>query len=126
MLKAARAPCGSCPYRRDVPSGIWVKAEYDKLPAYDGETWEQAPNLFMCHQRDGCLCAGWLACHDPKELLALRLHARKVDPAVFDYETSVPVFRSGAEAREHGLREIAKPGVKARKMMLGLVSKSNS
>jgi hypothetical protein len=60
-----------------VPSGIWAAEEYDKLPLYDGETFEQAPHLFMCHQRDGSLCGGWLACHDPHELLALRLHWRE-------------------------------------------------
>ena len=79
--KAPPVPCGSCPYRKDVPSGIWAKSEYDKLPRYDGETWEQDPKAFMCHQRDGCLCGGWLACHSPRHLLALRLD-RDIDPSV--------------------------------------------
>ena len=61
-VKAPRVLCASCPYRKDVPSGIWEQSEYDKLPKYDGETWEQAGALFMCHLRDGCLCGGWLAC----------------------------------------------------------------
>jgi hypothetical protein len=125
LARAARAPCGSCPYRRDVPSGLWHRDDYDKLPHYDGETWEQAPNLFMCHQRDGCLCAGWLACHDPAELLALRLHSREIDPSVFDYKTDVPVFASGAEAREHGIREISRPGPRASKLIAGLSRKLN-
>ena len=50
-LSVAKVPCGSCPYRRDVPSGIWEQHEYDKLPEYDGQTWEQNPALFLCHQR---------------------------------------------------------------------------
>ncbi len=116
----ARVPCGSCPYRQDVPSGIWQRHEYDKLPAYDAPTWAQPIGLFMCHQRDGNLCAGWLACHDPRELLALRL-ARDVDPAVYDYQTDVPVFASGAAARDHGVRDIKRPKAKANKMMRGLV-----
>lgn len=119
-LKAPAVPCGSCPYRRDVPSGIWAKHEYDKLPLYDGETWEQTWQVFMCHQRDGNLCGGWLACHGPQELLALRVPNEKIDPAVFDYKTDVPVFSSGAEAREHGIKDIDDPGPKAVKMVDGL------
>lgn len=122
-LKAAAVPCGSCPYRKDVPSGIWSKHEYDKLPDYDGPTWGQCMALFLCHQRDGNLCAGWLACHNPRELLALRLPFQNVDPSVFQYTTREPVFESGAAAREHGIRDIPTPGVKAQKMVSGLIRK---
>jgi len=128
-LKAASVPCGSCPYRRDVPSGIWHRNEYDKLPQYDGETWEQNQAIFMCHQRDGNLCAGWLACHDPKKLLALRMGrvtGENIDPSVFDYKTDVPVFASGAEARAHGIRDIKQPDAKAKKMVAGLMRKRES
>ncbi len=121
--KAPPVPCGSCPYRKDVPSGIWAKNEYDKLPSYDGETWEQSPAIFMCHQRDGTLCGGWLACHNPRELLALRFHQHSIDPSVFDYTTDVPVFESGAAARAHGIKDIKRPKVKARKMVAGLVKR---
>ena len=121
-LKAARVPCGSCPYRRDVPSGIWGRSEYDKLLRYDGPTWAQSIAPFLCHQRDGNLCAGWLACHNPRELLALRF-PHTIDPSVYDYKTDVPVFASGAEARAHGLQEIQQPSVKAEKMIAGLVRK---
>jgi hypothetical protein len=122
-LKAPRQPCGSCPYRKDAPSGIWKKREYDKLPSYDGETWEQSPRLFMCHQQDGCVCGGWLACHDPQELLAVRLHAPDLDQSVFDYKTDVPVLASGAEARAHGLRGIRRPDIRARRMVAGITRK---
>jgi hypothetical protein len=121
LLKAPTVPCGSCPYRKDVPSGLWAREEYDKLSRYDGQTWEQSQAIFMCHQRDGRLCGGWLACHGPGELLALRLHARELDSGVFDYETDVPVFLSGAEARAHGIRDIKSPKPMARKMIAGLV-----
>lgn len=116
----APRPCASCPYRKDAPSGLWAEHEYDKLPEYDGEIIHQAARgafgTFMCHQRDGRLCAGWVASHGPENLLALRLD-RHVDPSVFDYTTDVPVFKSGAEARDHGLRDIDKPGAKARRLM---------
>jgi hypothetical protein len=120
LLRAPPVPCGSCPYRRDVPSGIWDRREYDKLLGYDGPTWAQDHAVFLCHQRDGRLCGGWLACHDPVELLALRV-SRRIDRSVFAYETDVPVFASGAEARAHGLRDIDDPGPAARKMMAGLL-----
>jgi hypothetical protein len=119
LLKAPPVPCGSCPYRKDVPSGIWARHEYNKLPKYDGETWEQSPHICLCHQRNGCICGGWLACHGPGELLALRF-SRKLDPSVFDYQTDVPVFASGAEARAHGLKEYKRPGTRALKMTVGL------
>jgi hypothetical protein len=106
-----------------VPSGLWEQAEYDKLPAYDGPTWGQAISLFLCHQRDNNLCAGWLACHDPHKLLALRLHHREVAPAVYDYETDIPVFNSGAVARARGMRNIKRPGVNAKRMIAGLIRK---
>lgn len=126
LIEPPAKPCGSCPYRKDVPSGIWHPSEYEKLPAYDGEIIEQvqkgAFGLFMCHQQDGKMCGGWLACHGPENLLALRM-SRGVAPEAHRYETSVPVFQSGAEARQHGLRDIAKPDVKAGKMIAGLVRK---
>ena len=119
-IKVASVPCGSCPYRCDVPSGIWEQHEYDKLPSYDGPTWGQSPALFMCHQK-----AGWLACHDARELLALRF-PHDVDPSVYDYATEVPVFNSGAEARRHGMRDISHPSAKAGKMITGLVRKRHA
>jgi uncharacterized protein DUF6283 len=76
--------------------------------------------MFMCHQREG-LCGGWLACHEPRELLALRLWESRIDPTVFAYKTDVPVFSSGKEARAHGIRRISRPGAKAIKMIRGLL-----
>lgn len=118
---ALPAPCKSCPYRRDVPSGVWSANEYQKLPAYDGEMVEQLAHggtgLFLCHQRNNALCSGWLACHGPGNLIAMRLHAGHVEPAAFDYRTDVPVFSSGMEAAAHGMRDIEAPSVEAGRMM---------
>lgn len=66
---------------------------------------------FNCHQMDGRLCAGWVGCHGPDNLLALRIHGGT--EAVWDYESPVPLFASGAEACEHGLRDIDTLGVRA-------------
>lgn len=122
-----KAPCKSCPYRKDVPSGVWAENEYVKLRDFDGEIIEQVMNggtaLFLCHQKDGNLCAGWLACHGSDNLLALRLHADKVDQSIWGYETDVPVFSSGAEAAAHGMADIEAPSEKAIRIMDQLTRK---
>lgn len=116
LMKAAPKPCGSCPYRRDVPSGVWHPSEYAKLKKFDGDTSEQSPRLFMCHSNPSTLCAGWLGCHGPEELLAVRLGvlSGKVDPSVRDFTTDVPLFSSGAEAARHGTARVSRPGKAAR------------
>lgn len=119
LLKPAKAPCGSCPYRRDVPSGVWAASEYAKLKLYDGQGWIQHVYAFLCHQRDGHLCAGWVGCHGPRNLLALRILEAlgKLDPSTFDYVSPVPLFGSGAEAAEHGMAELEEPGTQARRLV---------
>jgi hypothetical protein len=112
LPRPAKAPCGTCPYRRDVPAGVWDASEYAKLPPYDGETWEQPLALFHCHRNDGHLCAGWVACHDTAHLLSMRLH--RVHPDTFDYVSPVPIWASGAEAAAHGLAGVNEPDDRAR------------
>lgn len=123
-LTVAKRPCGTCPYRTDVPSGVWAANEYDKLPEYDGPMHTQPPARFDCHQRDGHLCAGWLACHGAENLLSLRVsavvHQRPVTAEVANYKTDVPVFASGQEACDHGKRDIDAPGRAALKKIEGL------
>lgn len=115
----APRPCSSCPYRRDVPSGIWGREEYEKLPRYDAATGEQPLGVFLCHTAPGRVCAGWAGCHDGEHLLALRLAAfagvMSIDDvgATVEYVSPVPLFVSGAAAAEHGLAEIANPGDRA-------------
>lgn len=129
ILPPSPAPCVSCPYRRDVPSGVWSEDEYAKLPPYDGETGEQPASAFMCHQQDDRLCAGWVGCHDMEESLGIRfavltggLAADDLD-AVFDYECSVPLWASGQEAHDHGMREVLAPGPDAAKTIKRLRGK---
>ncbi|MET7968769.1 DUF6283 family protein [Micromonospora sp. NPDC005305] len=118
----ASSPCGTCPYRRDVPSGVWDAREYAKLPAYDAPTALQPHGLFLCHQADGRVCAGWAGCHDTDHLLALRLAGLKdMSPdevaATRDYVCPVPLFGSGREAAEHGMARISDPDARARRAM---------
>lgn len=116
VVTPAAAPCASCPYRRDVPSGIWDESEYAKLLRYDGATWEQDPALFLCHQQNGRACAGWVGCHEMSDNLALRLASARGDVDVdefLDYVSPIPLFGSGAEASAHGLAEVELPGAPA-------------
>jgi hypothetical protein len=111
VIRPRAKPCGSCPYRCDVPSGVWSPEEYAKLPRYDGDTGQQADRVFLCHTGDNTACAGWLGHADAGNLLAVRLGIAmgKLDPACATYKTKVPLFASGREAAEHGLREVDSP-----------------
>lgn len=119
VLPPKAHPCGSCPYRRDVPSGLWDEEEYVKLPSYDGEIGDQlmagAMGVFMCHQQDGHACAGWVGCHDMENTGAFRIAcangAIEEDDAEawLDYECAVPLFASGREAADHGLARVESP-----------------
>lgn len=118
LLGPRKTPCASCPYRRDVPSGIWATEEYESLRKYDGSVSQQAASkavqLFMCHQGDDSLCAGWTGCHDMRNNLAVRMHLRDLDlHAVCEYESPVPLFGSGNEAADHGETDIEYPSGEA-------------
>lgn len=121
--RPADLPCPSCPYRRDVPSGVWTDAEYDKLPGYDESTPFQPVRVFMCHQQNGRLCAGWVGCHDVDHLLSLRIAVADgsltVDDmqATADYVCPVELWGSGAEAAEHGKADVGWPDREAREVI---------
>lgn len=129
MKPPARTPCISCPYRQDVPSGVWAAEEYEKLPPFDADTAFQPPRVFLCHQQDGHMCAGWVGCHDMVENLAIRIAVSVEDLSVEDYEivldyvSPVPLWSSGAEAAKHGVAAIEAPNAKAQKIIDRLVNK---
>jgi hypothetical protein len=114
-----------------VPSGVWDESEYRKLPEYDKETGEQPPAVFMCHQQDGCLCAGWVAVHSMVESLGLRFalsmgvidRTESVIKKIFNYTTDVPLFASGQEAMEHGLKNLQTPDTKANAVIRKLTTR---
>jgi hypothetical protein len=121
-------PCPSCPYRRDVPSGIWDRSEYDKLPAYDAETSEQPLAVFLCHQpgeQAQRICSGWAACHDLSHSLSLRFTVIRGELSKEDFiktlehgsVVTVPLFESGQAARDHGVRELDRVGERGREMI---------
>jgi hypothetical protein len=130
LITPRRRPCASCPYRRDVPSGLWTAEEYDKLPRYDGTIAEQAmagaTGVFFCHQQAGHLCAGWVGCHDMHDNLAVRIHPDPIDfDTVLAYESPVALFGSGGEAAEHGKRDITNPGPSARRKIGQLLTQQD-
>jgi hypothetical protein len=126
----APRPCESCPYRRDVPSGVWAPEEYAKLPLYDRPTFEQPPAVFLCHQQDGRVCAGWAGCHDMDESLALRFaaHGMPADTldAIRDHVSPVPLWPSGEAAAAHGLAEVDAPGADAERVIAKLVRRGGT
>jgi len=101
-------PCTACPYRRDAPSGLWAAEEYAKLRGYDAPTAQQPLAPFACHATPDHYCHGWAVCHSTRghdcELLALRLAGVATIPSA-----AVPLFASGAEAADHGVRDLDAP-----------------
>ncbi|MEO3931373.1 DUF6283 family protein [Micrococcaceae bacterium Sec7.4] len=121
-------PCASCPYRTHVASGIWDKSEYAKLPAYDGEMHEQTSiAVFMCHQpAENHVCSGWLGHREfPEDMLAVRLGIIRgaLDESCLEYSTDVPLFESGAEAAEHGMKQFLDPQEDARRVIRKITRK---
>lgn len=116
------APCEACPYRKDVPSGIWAPHEYMKLHDYDKPTHEQPPASFACHAGPDQMCHGWAVVHSNRghenQLLALRIRGITVVP-----KAAVPLFKSGTDAAVHGLRDVRRPKKAARDMMDKLLGK---
>jgi hypothetical protein len=108
-----KEPCSSCPYRRDVPSGVWARHEYEKLIEFDAPTGDQPFATFACHATPDHTCHGWAVVHSNRgpeyELLGLR-----VWPPVGEIpEAAVPLFESGTEAAEHGMADIETPSTEA-------------
>lgn len=102
-----------------MPSGVWASEEYDRLRHYDGDVLTQAAagatGVFLCHQGSGHVCSGWLAHRPAEDLLAVRLALidARLHPDSLDYITSVPLWASGAEAADHGRRDLEVPGPEA-------------
>ena len=116
----AGRPCGSCPYDPWVPSGVWSAEEYAKLPPYDAAMSVQPTGVFLCHQRNGRLCSGWVGCHGGGDLLAVRIAVIRgvlsgaAAGATLYYRWGVPLFASAAAAARHGLAAINNPGPAAK------------
>jgi hypothetical protein len=117
VAEIRKTPCEACPYRCDVPSGVWAHHEYEKLRPYDGETWEQPPAGFACHSTPKKFCHGW-AVVSGTDSLALRIaQVPAIPPA------KVPLWGSHNEAADHGQRDIEAPAQDAREIVDRLTRK---
>jgi hypothetical protein len=106
-------PCLACPYRKDVPSGIWAQHEYDKLREYDEPTMDQPMSAFSCHATPERICNGWAVVHNNRgheyELIALR-----VIGVTEEATSDVALYASGNEAADYGERDIEDPSEEAK------------
>ena len=105
-------PCLACPYRLDVPSGVWSWSEYEKLRAYDNITPEQPFEAFSCHATPDQICNGWAVCHTSRgnehDLLSMRIIGYPAIPPA-----KVPLHPSGNAAADFGQRDIEDPSDEA-------------
>ncbi len=112
-LHAAPNPCNTCPYRRDVPAGIWAANEYEKLPQYDGDAIDMIGSIFHCHQENATgidtVCRGWLSVHADSVPVRVAVMQGWLTPEQRDAEVNVPLFASGAEACKAGLAGVKTP-----------------
>lgn len=113
MTQIRSESCSACPYRRDVPSGVWHESEYEKLRPYDNDTAYQPQAPFFCHATQEFLCHGW-AVVGGYDLLALRILELSALEPIDIPPTRVPLFSTHAEAADHGLAEVKRPSRKAR------------
>ena len=124
-LTVAKNPCATCPYRKDVPSGVWSHEEYEKLRKYDAEPMPSGENLgvFLCHNTpragDQVACKGWVMVHGDSIAVRIAQIRGQLGDSAFA-ETDVPLHESGTAAANFGQRRIKRPGRKAREAMAKL------
>jgi hypothetical protein len=148
-MKVINTPCQSCPYRKDCPSGVWAKSEYEKLRQYDPVQValqpEQAARLrnlgfpdhftvpgeaigkFLCHQSTAAgeeiLCRGWLSVHKDTVPVKLLMMNGEVTPEEVYQKPTVPLHESGNAAADAGEKQIKRPSRSARSMSQKLLAR---
>lgn len=108
-------PCSSCPYRRDTPAGVWDKTEYEKLRGYDDNS---SFATFLCHQSreigKDTACRGWMAVHCESVAVRLAILKGDVTPAQLYADVASPLYKTGNEAADAGIRGVKRPSKKAK------------
>lgn len=118
-LQCSPDPCGSCPYRRDTPAGVWAAEEYAKLPAWDDQM--AFAGTFLCHSANiggssNTVCRGWLEVHERN--MSVRLACFRIEWNEKNRRaTKVPLYRSGIEAARAGMRGVKRPSRRAVSVM---------
>ncbi len=118
-LHVAPRPCTTCPYRKDTPPGLWAASEYERLAEFDGHG--NIGHVFLCHQTHATgvdtACKGWLWVHQDDASVRVAQLAGKVTPEQVAADPQVPLYASGAEARDAGLAGVERPSAAARRAM---------
>lgn len=72
QLFECTSPCKSCPYRKDAKLAFWSIEEFEHLLEAEADP---LGAVYMCHQKNGSACIGWLMNQDERDLpsIALRL-----------------------------------------------------
>lgn len=145
-LFVPKRACSSCPYRRDVPSGVWAREHYELLRDMDSRRTIKVPMLgpndetvmvdapnpnpgtFHCHQSNATgrptVCRGWLSVE--RNSIGVRLLASFGGieyEDIPDEDESATYYSSGTEAAEAGLRDIENPSSEARLLCRKLVGR---
>lgn len=121
-LHVPKRACGSCPYHRDTPSGVWAADHYQLLATYDEQP-GQTPALatFHCHQENATgrptVCRGWLSTHRDSVAVRLALCMGKLQPADVPTQPEPDYYGTGTEASLAGLAEIDAPSPEAQRLM---------
>ena len=112
-MKSEPVPAQLAPIAKMSRAALWQEHEYDKLVEYDKPTGEQPYMPFGCHATPEHLCHGWAVVHSNRgneyDLLALRIFP----PPSGIPEQVVPLFASGQEAADWGMRDIENPSDEA-------------
>lgn len=113
-LTVKAEPCLTCPYRLDVPSGVWSASEYEKLRGYGANV---TFNLFLCHQTIAggveLACKGWLLVESESVAVRVACSLGLLDyPACFA-PCSAGLHSSGAAAADYGQKQLKRPGRRA-------------
>jgi Family of unknown function (DUF6283) len=120
-LAVNKSPCSSCPYRKDTPPAVWDAEEYEKLRTYDDDSLDTAFAIFMCHQGPmigkELVCKGWLNVHPDCIAVRIALSRGKISVEDRDHQTDVPLYASGNEAANAGMKGIRRPGRAARSVI---------
>lgn len=112
-----RAPCVSCPYRKDAKLAFWHADHFVKLLAHDGDPWSP---LYHCHEDgkkpvgDRGLCVGWLIDQKRHNIPALLLRLKLMNDEALSIQIDaisgrgVRLFRTVAAMCRENLQAIAR------------------
>jgi hypothetical protein len=86
------SPCKTCPYRKDVPVGVWDRYEFVKLLEEDAN---QFGALYACHQTRVLpvqqVCGGWLLDQKRRNAPCLTLRLRLMtDASALPFNPAAP------------------------------------